>query len=365
MRFANALVWHALETCRSLHEAGHEVRLYCQRGAPLADLSRGEAFEVNRDLHLSRADPREMLQGLTVLRRALREYRPDILNPHCPPGHSYLALARSLERSRMPLVRTVADPRSPNRNWVNRWLHERHTDALIFTTESSRRRYEQALRLPDDGTYTIYPGFRADDFVRDVSRIGYRQLLGVRKDQILAAVVARMSPEKGQEVLLEALRLLEPQHRERIKVVIAGPDAKERRRHDLEMLAAQLSVAEHIAFLGRLEHVAPLIAELDLGIITSTRSEAICRIALEYMSFGVPIIASDVNVLPEVVQDGNNGWTFANYDAGALARQLRHAIDDQDERKRRGSRGLAMVHNEFSAVREREQVEQLFEQLRK
>ncbi len=364
MRFSNALVWHALETCRSLHAAGHEVRLYCQRGAPLADQSKREPYFVNRDLHLNRADPRDVARGLSVLRQALREFRPDVLNPHCPPGHSYLALARSIEKLHIPLVRTVADPRPPNRNLINRWLHERHTDALIFTTQSSRQRYERILHLPADRTFTIYPGFRAEDFSRDVQSADFRKQLGVHEDQILAGIIARMSPEKGQEVLLEALRLLEPEYRQRLKVVIAGSDSKERTRSDLEALATRMGVAEHVMFLGRLEQVAPLIAELDLGVITSTRSEAICRIALEYMSFGVPIIVSDVNILPEVVRDGENGWTFANHNAAALAKQLRQAIDHPHERKLRGKRGYEMVRSDFSAVQECEEVLTVFEHLR-
>lgn len=364
MRFSNALVWHALETCRSLHAAGHEVRLYCQRGAPLADQSKREPYFVNRDLHLNRADPRDVVRGLSALRQALREFRPDVLNPHCPPGHSYLALARLLERQDIPLVRTVADPRPPNRNLINRRLHERHTDALIFTTQSSRQRYERILHLPADRTFTIYPGFRANDFAENVQSADYRKQLSVREDQVLAGIIARMSPEKGQEVLFEALRLLEPDYRRRLRVAIAGADSKERTRRDLEVLATRMGVAEPITFLGKLEQVAPLIAELDFGIITSTRSEAICRIALEYMSFGVPIIVSNVNILPEVVRAGENGWTFANHDAAALARHLRFVIDHADERRLRGKRGYAMVRSEFSAVHEYEEVLTVFERLR-
>ena len=56
------------------------------------------------------------------------------------------------------------------------------------------------------------------------------------------------------------------------------------------------------AFPDKLDDVRPLMSELDVGVITSTRSEAICRVALEYMSFGIPVMASDVNILPEVVR---------------------------------------------------------------
>ena len=345
---------------RALHSAGHEVQLFCQRGSPLAESSISEPFYVNRDLNLNRVDPGNVSRGVSTLRKTLRDFRPDILNPHCPPGHTFSALTAALERLPLPIVRTVAEPRPPKGNLFNRWLHERRTQAIILTTDSSRERYESVFRVGHHA-FTIHPGFRAHDFVRDTQRGLMRRQLGIKDDQLLAGIIARMSPEKGQEVLLRALTHLTPDERRRLRVVIAGQDSRERSRSDLETLARQLGVAEYVTFLGTLDSVQPLIADLDLGIITSTRSEAICRIALEYMSFGVPIIASNVNILPEVVRHGENGWTFRNHDAQELAVCISDAMKSTDERQRRGQRGLEMVQDEFSIAHEREQIVGIFE----
>ena len=317
----------------------------------MADWSRAERFAVNSDLNLNRVDPANVLKGIATLRRTLKTFRPDLLNPHCPPGHAFLAMASELEAQRIPLVRTAGEPRPPRRNVFNRWLHERRADAIILTTDSSRARYRSAFNLDGVVTWTIHPGFRADDFTAGVRPGNLREQFGIADGQILAGIVARMSPEKGQEVLLHALQKLEPEYLRRLHVVLAGGDSRERSARDLELLADRLGVRRHLTFLGNLDDVRPLLSELDVGIITSTRSEAICRIALEYMSFGVPIIASDVNILPEVVRDGENGWIFHNHDAAGLARQLRAAIDQSGERQRRGQRGYELVHNDFSATR--------------
>ncbi len=119
VRFPNALAWHALEVARGLQHAGHDVLLFCQHASPLAAWTRAAGIAASDDYNLNATHPRDMLGGLAALRRALREYRPDILNPHCPPGHSYLSLARQLDKSRIPLIRTVADPRVPHKNPVN------------------------------------------------------------------------------------------------------------------------------------------------------------------------------------------------------------------------------------------------------
>lgn len=365
VRFPNALAWHALEVCRGLHAAGHHVLLLCQRDSPLASWSQGQLFPVNCDLNLNRLHPRDVARGISELRRTFREFQPDILNPHCPPGHTYFALVRSLEKSEAPLIRTVAEPRPPKRNLLNRRLHEKMTDGVILTTESSHWRYSRIFTLNRAPVRTILPGFRADDFTRNVTKRGYREQLGLRNGQVLAGIVARMSPEKGQEVLLAAMQLLSPADRDRLHCVIAGQDSRERTRLDLQQLAKSLGVQKHVTFLDPLDDVRPLLAELDLGIITSNRSEAVCRIALEYMSFGIPIVASNVNILPEVVRDGINGWIFPNHDAAALAARLREILYDEDERTRRGQKGYALVRDDFSSKHEIEQIVAMYQTARR
>jgi glycosyltransferase involved in cell wall biosynthesis len=360
VRFPNALAWHALEVSRGLHRAGHEVYLLCQKKSPLAQWSENEPFHVNRDLNLNRIDPQNVLNGIITMRRNLREFQPDILNPHCPPGHLYLALARRLAPSNAALVRTIAEPRPPKHNFVNQRLYEGTADGVILTTESSRRRYAQVFRLNHAEVTTIHPGFCADEFCATVVSRGYRRQLGLDNGQLLAGIIARMSPEKGQEVLLEALHLLPKEDRTRIHCVIAGPDSRERTRADLVATANGLGVRDHVTFLGPLDDIRPLLAELDLGIITSTRSEAICRIALEYMSFGIPIIASNVNILPEVIRHGDNGWVFPNRDAQTLAGHLREILNSPLERERRGRAGRDLVHNDFSAKNEIQQLVGVF-----
>ncbi len=352
MRFHNALAWHTLEVARGLQHAGHQVLLFCQHGSPLADWTRAAGIAANSDFNLNATHPRDMIGGLAALRRSLREFRPDILNPHCPPGHSYLALAQQLENLRIPLVRTVADPRVPHRNPVNSWLHRRHTDGFIFTSRSSLRRYAAVLSGAAPQQAVILPGFRADDFVAGATDAHWREQLGVRADQLLLGVIARMAPEKGQEVLLEALSLLPATERAQILCVIAGDDSPRRGRAELAALARRFGVEQQVAFPGKLADVRTLMRELDVAVITSLRSEAVCRVALEYMSFGVPVITSDVNILPEVVRDRVNGAVFTNGNAQALADLLRAALRDPVTRREWGEAGRALVYSEFSLARE-------------
>jgi glycosyltransferase involved in cell wall biosynthesis len=335
-------------TARGLQEQGHEVMLFCQSGSPLADWTREDSFPVDRSMNLNRANPTEIWNGIKRFRRAISDFKPDILNPHCPPGHTYFALARALQHASIPLIRTVAEPRAPKSNLLNRYLHERNTNGLIFTTSSSYRRYRESFSLAHVPQATILPGFRADQFAAGVKPLPLHEQLGLRKDCILIGIVARMSPEKGQEVLIEALALLEEDTKSNCHFILTGDDSRQRGMADLLHLARKRGVDNLIAFQDRYQDIRPLITALDIGLITSVRSEAVCRVALEYMSFSKPIISSDVNILPEVVIHGRNGWVYRNRNAQELAQRLREAIVDASERKKRGRAGFDLVHDEFS-----------------
>ncbi len=201
-------------------------------------------------------------------------------------------------------------------------------------------------------TQVIFPGFRADDFVAGTDTARWREQLNLRADHLLVGTIARMAPEKGQEVLLEALSLLPESERARIFCVIAGDDSPRRGQAELAAIARRFGVESGVTFPGKLADVRSLMRELDLAVITSLRSEAVCRVALEYMSFGVPVVTSDVNILPEVVRNGVNGAVFPNRNARALADLLRAALRDPALWRARGDAGRVLVHSEFSLARE-------------
>ena len=331
-----------------LTERGHEVLLFCQSGSPLAEWTRDDKFAVDRSMNLNRTNPKEIFAGIQRFKQAIRDFQPDLLNPHCPPGHSFFALARKLEGSQVPLIRTVAEPRFPKNNTINRYLHEKQTNGMIYTTASSCERYRQSFQMTHIPQAVVLPGFYADQFVEGVQALDLRAELGLDSDRIIFGIVARMSPEKGQEVLIEALSLLNEAIRSKCHFILTGDNSRQRGANDLKALAEQKEVESLLTFQERYADIRPFIAGLDVGLITSVRSEAVCRIALEYMSFAKPIISSDVNILPEVVRNGENGWIYRNRNAQELAHCIHVAIQNSEERQKRGQRGYELVHSEFS-----------------
>ncbi|HQU71484.1 MAG TPA: glycosyltransferase family 4 protein, partial [Calditrichia bacterium] len=91
-----------------------------------------------------------------------------------------------------------------------------------------------------------------------------------------------------------------------------------------------------------------VIAALDIGVVTSRGSEVICRVAAEYMAMGKPVVVTDVNVLPEMVDDGINGFVVGNSDHQTLARRLELLCFNPEVRLHMGREARRYAEERFS-----------------
>ncbi|HEV7669284.1 MAG TPA: glycosyltransferase family 4 protein [Thermoanaerobaculia bacterium] len=154
--------------------------------------------------------------------------------------------------------------------------------------------------------------------------------------------VGRLRIRKGVEVLFEALRSL-PEAR----FLIAGDGEH---RAALEAKAGELGLAASgaVSFLGRCgaPRVAGLLAGAAALVVPSTY-EGMPLVVLEAMAAGVPVVASRVSGIPEVVVDGETGWLVPAEDPAALAAALAAVRADPAEAKRRGEAGRKRVAERY------------------
>ncbi len=157
-------------------------------------------------------------------------------------------------------------------------------------------------------------------------------------------LVGRLRIRKGVEVLLEALRALRDRQLE-IRLLIAGDGEH---RAALERRAAELELGAAVRFLGRCD------ASRVRGLLRGARAlfvpsiyEGMPLVVLEAMEAGVPVIASAVSGIPEVVEDGETGWLVPPEAPDALADALAAVLADPAEASRRGAAGRRRVDERF------------------
>ncbi|MGY1681169.1 glycosyltransferase family 4 protein [Geodermatophilus sp. SYSU D01176] len=151
-------------------------------------------------------------------------------------------------------------------------------------------------------------------------------------------LVGRLVPEKGVDVFLRAAALVSavvPQAR--FLVVGDGP-----LRPDLEHRAAVLGLAGAVTFTGYRSDAARLLAGLDVLAVPS-RSDGSPLVVCEAMAAGIPVVASRVGGLPDLVQDGGTGLLVRPGEAEDLARALVSLLLDPESARRLGARGRALA----------------------
>ncbi len=156
--------------------------------------------------------------------------------------------------------------------------------------------------------------------------------------------VGRLRIRKGVEVLLEALKLM-PSGERPARLWIAG-DGEHRKA--LERRAVALGCGERVRFLGRCDaaRVRALIGSARALVVPSLY-EGMPLVILEAMERRLPVIASRVSGIPEVVEEGETGWLVPPEDPPALAAALAAALSSPQEARRRGEAGRRRVEEHF------------------
>ncbi|MGE5815416.1 MAG: glycosyltransferase [Acidobacteriota bacterium] len=166
--------------------------------------------------------------------------------------------------------------------------------------------------------------------------------------------VAHLRPEKSHDVLLDAFARTTARKRLRLRIVGDGPC-----RPALERQARELGLGRRVEFLGHREDVADLLALSDLFVLPS-RSEAFPNSALEAMASGLPVIASAVGGLLDLIEDGRNGLLVPPREAAALATAIDRLVAQPTLAAAIGESARRHVRDRYSFDRMVASVEHLY-----
>jgi glycosyltransferase involved in cell wall biosynthesis len=176
-----------------------------------------------------------------------------------------------------------------------------------------------------------------------------RESLGAGDGTLLLGQVGHVTPLKGVDRGLEALARLAAAGRPvRLAVVGEDPDDGQVHRRRFEALARDLGVADRVLFTGYRRDAVALLGAVDV-LLHPSRRESFGRVLIEAMAQEVPVVASRVGGIPEVVQDGREGYLVDPEDPGALAARVAELLDRPALRQALGRAGRRRAESSFSA----------------
>lgn len=235
------------------------------------------------------------------------------------------------------------------------WMAKRAygaADRIIAQSGVSRRELQTVLGVPEDKVDTIphgnYLGSIDEVPTRDEARAG----LGVPEDGRVLLFFGQIKEVKGLDVLLRAMPRLVERHPETV-LLVAGKVWKDdfgRYREQIEDSGIADNCILHIRYIPDSE-VANYYAAADVVVLPYRRIYQ-SGVLLMAMSCARPVVVSDIDGMTEVVSDGDNGYTFADGDAGALAGKLDEVLSDPEELHLVGERALSYVreNNDWARI---------------
>lgn len=173
---------------------------------------------------------------------------------------------------------------------------------------------------------------------------------------ILVGTIATLRPVKGHRYLLYAAALVLKKVPD-VKFLIIGQGPL---RNSLEELAGKLNIAKNVIFMGYQKDITEILARLTLFVLPSIREPlGICL--LEAMAAGLPVVATNVGGIPEVVKEKETGLLVPPKDPEALAQVILTLLEDKEKAKNMGIAGRKRVEQKFTIgtmIRKTEQVYQ-------
>jgi glycosyltransferase involved in cell wall biosynthesis len=286
-------------------------------------------------------DPLEDLLGLVELFRLFRRERPVVVHANSSKAGILGRLAAVAARVPVRLFTVHGWAFKAHRGmaaraylWADR-LMSPLTTTTICVAHGERRAGLRARTCRADRTVVVHNGVELDR---------PRRLPGPTTGPVTLVSVGRLRPPKDFTTLVRAMTAVDPGSA-RLRIAGDGPE-----RAALATEVARLGLDRVVELLGTRSDVDDLLAAADLFVLSSD-SEGLPMSVLEAMAAGLPVVASAVGGVPELVLDGETGALVPPRDSAALAGAIRRIVADPALRDRLGEAGRRRVEREFSLAR--------------
>jgi len=273
------------------------------------------------------------------LSRLLSERGVAIAHTHLYHANYYGRMAALWARTPVIVasVHNVYDRVKPHRRWINRCLGNR-TDAILAGSETVRQDILRWDGVASEKVRVLPYGVDLEPYLAPADPAAARQALGLPPGVSVIGTVGRLEVQKAQDVLLQAFALLRRSGTDAVLLLVG--DGREEAR--LRGIATELELQDRVRFLGTRRDLPLLFAAMDVFALPS-RWEGTPLALIAAMAAAIPVVATPVGGVPEVVTDGGTGRVIPVDDAAALANALQAALGDVATSRALAERGRARV----------------------
>lgn len=337
---------HVADLVRMLPARGVDLGLVTPSGGDLAAL----AGLTGVPFHHAEIASGLSLAGRRQLRSAIVTFQPDVVHAHGSRAAFYARLADGsavnrcvytlhgihYDQAGSSLRRTVL--LNVDRRLKGRTAH------FVTVCDSDRRKGARLGVLDQPDTTTVYNGIEPPAVLP--ARGAFRAELGIAEDAPLALSIGRFHVQKDQATLLRAWALVHERVPDAVLALVGAGELDA----ELRALAHELGLGRALRIAEPRPDLGHAYVDADLFCLSSLW-EGLPYVVLEAMAYGLPVVSTGVDGIPEAVAHGASGLLVPSADPASLATAIVGLLGDAPQRAAMGAAGAAIVTERFGLGR--------------
>jgi glycosyltransferase involved in cell wall biosynthesis len=361
----------ALNLCVELKKRGHDVTLACGKAMddypfpPNSESVEKSAYErglvpVNRFNLCKHFRLFKMFSDVRNLPTFMNDEAYDIVHVHRNQDHLVGGIAARRTGRSLPVVRTSHDGVALKKGIRNNICLARLTDKLITVSEEAKMADMKNFRLSEDKVIMINASIDCHRFNPGSGPLTHREKFGMKEDDIVVGIIARIQTHRRFHILLEAIKIAS-QKVPKLKLLVIGRGTKEKQLLTEPTRAMGLEdVVIHIGY--RTTDYVEAVSCMDFNIFLMPGTDGSSRAVREVMAMGKPVIAADRGMLSTIVDHNITGLVIDDTPEN-LAMATVSLAKDSELRKKMADASLKKAQDVFSQESMAGKVESVYKEL--
>ena len=300
VRWFNATAWYALRLAESGILKGDDTAIIGLTNSPIINEAKKLGIKTLEGPFTSN-NPIDFYNNLISINKFLKNFECDALVCHRGEMFWLLALYQYFAKPDYKLIRVRGDVRPPTKDVFSRFFHNKCCSHLVTSAKFLENYFINGLHTKKEHIDTIYGGVNRNVFYEDIEKgNNIRSEFNFKKDDFVVGIIGRFDEVKGHKIFLRACGTAYKKGMTNLKVLLAGfPEGIS--VDEINSMIKENGLENIAVITGKRTDIQAIINSLDLGVISSLGSEAICRVAMEIMACNKPVISSNAGVLPEII----------------------------------------------------------------
>lgn len=232
------------------------------------------------------------------------------------------------------------------------------TDSIIAVSGAVRDFYVEKVNIPEGKISMIYNGVDLEKFNEKIDINKKKEELGIPGFCKVIGTVGRLTKVKGHIFFLQSAKIVKEKMKDTKFLVVGGGSILQ----ELKDYSSQLDITKDVIFTGAREDIPELLSVMDIFVLPSI-SEGLSVTILEAMAETKPVVASSVGGIPEIIQDGINGFLVPSRSPEALAEKILFLLKNEEIACKIAKNGKETVGSRFTLEKMVSDTEFLYDNL--